>query len=216
MNDMIQILIDKVSQLIAFYNSMVENSKKIHELDDAASDVNVYIAVDNGIDTGKVIYKPSEVSKLEFDNIAGMQLGRMPNSSTIFIEDLNKNILTSLDLSFLNGNNVSLIVNHSTNELQLLDYEGNIISVIPLSDLIIPKTKELFSHILTAGDIANPIIDLTLPNAPDLNEWEFLYINSGAVSPESYSVSGTTLSIDTAKLAYPVQVGRVVTYRYMY
>src|SRR5690606_35848680 len=115
-----------------------------------------------------------------------------------------------------NGNNVSLIVNHSTNELQLLDYEGNIISVIPLSDLIIPKTKELFSHILTAGDITNPIINLTLPNAPDLNEWEFLYINSGAVSPESYSVSGTSLSIDTAKLAYPVQAGRVVTYRYMY
>lgn len=79
-----------------------------------------------------------------------------------------------------------------------------------------PKTKALFEHVLTAGDIANPIIDLTLPNTPDLTEWDFLYINSGAVSPVSYTIVGNHLLIDKALLAYPIQAGRRITFRYMY
>ena len=79
-----------------------------------------------------------------------------------------------------------------------------------------PKTKGFFEHILTAADIANTIMDFALPNTPDPNEWDFLYINSGAVSPLTYTVNGNILSIDTTKLAYPVQAGRRVTFRYMY
>lgn len=85
-----------------------------------------------------------------------------------------------------------------------------------IEDATAPKTKALFEHVLTAGDIANPIIDLPLPNTPDLTEWDFLYINSGAVSPASYTVVGNHLLIDTALLAYPIQAGRRITFRYMY
>lgn len=216
MDRTVKLLSDKVTQLTNKFNSITQNSKKIHELDDAVSANDVYIAVSDGTNTGKVIYEPSEVTKEDFEKIKNLQLSNVQNTSTIEIKDSDGNVLTSLDLSFLNGNNVTLNVDNATQTLQLLNYNGDLVSFVSLSDLVIQKTKALFEHVLTAGDIANPIIDLPLPNTPDLTEWDFLYINSGAVSPASYTVVGNHLLIDTALLAYPIQAGRRITFRYMY
>lgn len=215
MDKTVKFLLDKVTQLTNRFNSMSQNSKKIHELNNAASKVGVFIAVSDGSNTGKIVYEPSEVSLGDFNNLKNLQLGNNPGTSLIFIKDQSGNLLSTLDLSFLNGNNVTLNIDNATNSLQLLDFQGQVVSSVLISDLQPKYSIGLFKHILTQQDIANTVMTFTLPDIPN-GKWDFLHIGSGPVNPDSYSVSGNILSVNTSLIDYVVQSGRSLTFRYEY
>ncbi|MGG5506705.1 MULTISPECIES: hypothetical protein [unclassified Myroides] len=94
-------LIRKVEEISRWIEGTLDNSKAIHELSAMSDDGNLYIAVSNGNTTGKTLYRPSEVSIEEFENLRNMQLVSDSESNTIFIQDSEGNILTSLNLNLL-------------------------------------------------------------------------------------------------------------------
>lgn len=94
-------LIRKVEEISRWIEGTLDNSKAIHELSAMSDDGNLYIAVSNGNTTGKTLYRPSEVSREEFENLRNMQLVSDSESNTIFIQDSEGNILTSLNLNLL-------------------------------------------------------------------------------------------------------------------
>lgn len=101
MDRTVKLLLDKVTQLTNRFNSLTQNSKKIHELPNAASKENVYISVSDGANTGKVIYEPSEVSKEEFENIAGLYFTVDPSTGNILVKSADGNVLSNLNINFL-------------------------------------------------------------------------------------------------------------------
>ena len=101
MDRTVKLLLDKVTQLTNRYNSLTKNSKKIHEQPNAASKENVYISVSDGANTGKVIYEPSEVSKEEFENIAGLYFTVDPSTGNILVKSADGNVLSNLNINFL-------------------------------------------------------------------------------------------------------------------
>lgn len=210
----LKFVLDKVTQLTNRFNSMTQNSKKIHELPNAASKDNVHIAVSDGSTTGKVIYEPSEVSKEEFDNIANLELSNIQNSSIIQIKDSEGNVITSLDLAFLNGNNVTLNIDEATNTLQLLNFEGDVVSTVNLDDLH-PKSEEHIYNI-TAADVASPNdLIISLSHVVKINMPTFLHIQGGFINNSHYTVSGDKLTIHRAGI-YPISDTKIVTFSYYY
>ena len=96
-----EVVIRKVDQIVRWIEGTIDNSKPIHELNPMSDDGNLYIAVSNGNSTGKTLYRPSEVSREEFENLRNMQLSSDSESNMIFIQDSQGNILTSLNLNLL-------------------------------------------------------------------------------------------------------------------
>lgn len=101
MDPTVKLLLDKVTQLTNRFNSLTQNSKKIHELGDAVFIGEVFIAVSDGANTGKVIYEPSEVSKEQFDNILGLYFSIDPLTNNIFIKSADGNVISVLNLDYL-------------------------------------------------------------------------------------------------------------------
>ncbi|WP_353159383.1 hypothetical protein [Myroides odoratus] len=101
-----EVVIRKVDQIVRWIEGTIDNSKPIHELNPMSDDGNLYIAVSNGNTTGKTLYRPSEVSREEFETLRNMQLVSDSESNTIYIQDAEGNILTSLNLNSLTKNYV--------------------------------------------------------------------------------------------------------------
>jgi len=101
-----EVVIRKVDQIVRWIEGTIDNSKPIHELNPMSDDGNLYIAVSNGTGTGKTLYRPSEVSREEFETLRNMQLVSDSESNTIYIQDAEGNILTSLKLNSLTKNYV--------------------------------------------------------------------------------------------------------------
>lgn len=214
MDRTVKLLLDKVTQLTNRFNSLTQNSKKIHELPNAASKENVYISVSDGVNTGKVIYEPSEVSKEEFENIANLELSHPQNSSVIQIKDSEGNIISSLDLSFLNGNNVTLNIDEASNTLQLLNFEGDVVSTVNLDNLQ-PKSDQHIYNI-TAADVASPNdLTITLPHDVKIKMPTFLHIQGGFINNSHYTIVGNKLIIHRAGI-YPISDTKIVTFSYYY
>lgn len=212
------VIIKKLNEITQWIQGILSNSKPIHELSDLNDDDELFIAVSDGQNTGKVVYKPSEVSKEEFENLKNLNLETDDVNSTLSILDQNGDVLTIADLSFLNGNNVTLNVDSATHTLQLLNYNDEVISYVELSDLVPevqPKQKQLFIHEITELDITDPMrINLQLATIPDQDEWFDLHINGGFVNDTSYEITDTLLSIHRDQIAYPITVGKKITFRY--
>lgn len=216
MDRTVKLLLDKVTQLTNRFNSLTQNSKKIHELGDAEFSGEVFIAVSDGTNTGKTIYKASEVSSEEFENLKNLDLFRPENTSILQIRDSEGNVLSSIDQSYLEGNKVSLNIDEATSSLQLLDFEGEVLSMIPISEFTeTPKEKQIFVHQLTELDLSDPSrIILQLDNEPDVDEWYDLHINGGFVNDTNYEIINNELHINRTEIAYPVTSNKKVTFRY--
>lgn len=216
MDRTVKLLLNKVTQLTNRFNSLTQNSKKIHELPNAEFSGEVFIAVSDGTNTGKTIYKASEVSGEEFENLKNLDLFRPENTSILQVRDSEGNVLSSIDQSYLDGNKVSLAVNEETNALELLDFEGEPLSVVPLSSFVeAPKQKQIFIHDVTEIDLANPEqIVLNLETVPNEDEWYDLHINGGFVNDTSYQINENQLIIDRTKISYPITAGKKITFRY--
>lgn len=217
MDPTVKLLLDKITQLTTLFNSMTQNSKKIHELGDAAPNEELYIAVSDGTNTGKTIYEPSEVSKEEFENISNMKLETDIEASNLLLKDSEGNVMASANLSFLNGNNVTLNVNHEEKRLELLDFNEEVISAIDLSELYLEKKqKAILVHTLTKVDISQATITLTLQNAPDVTEFYDLHINGAYVNDDDYIIQENRVIIAKSNIAYDVVEGMKLTFRYRY
>jgi len=111
MDQTTKLILDKVTQLTNRLNVLTQNSKRIHELFDYTSNEDVFIAVSDGVNTGKVIYKPNEVSKYEFDNISNLYLNldsenklsiHLSDGTVLSVVSLGEDFKTSLfDESFI-------------------------------------------------------------------------------------------------------------------
>ena len=132
------------------------------------------------------------------------------------VRDSEGNVLSSIDQSYLDGNKVSLAVNEETNALELLDFEGEPLSVVPLSSFVeAPKQKQIFIYDVTEIDLANPEqIVLNLETVPNQDEWFDLHINGGFVNDTSYQINENQLIIDRTKISYPITAGKKITFRY--
>lgn len=104
-----EVVVNKLNEITQWIESVLSNSKYIHELDPNEDIGDLYIAVSNGIKTKKILYKPNEVTKEEFENLYKMQLGADSNSNTIYIEDSEGTMLTMLNLNFLVKDSVKYI-----------------------------------------------------------------------------------------------------------
>lgn len=217
MDRTVKLLLDKVTQLTTRFNSLTQNSKKIHELGDAVIIGEVFIAVSDGVNTGKVIYEPSEVSKEDFENIAKMSLGNDPTTSNIFLKDSEGNVITTLDISFLNGNNVKLNIDSATQSLQLLNFNDEVVSAVPLSGLQTSQSiKGIFVHTLTTADVAQATITLDLPDTPDVTDDYFLYVNGQFINDDDYLVQANKVIIARSNIEFELVEGMKVTFRYRY
>jgi len=214
MNQTVKFLADKVTQLTNTINAMISNSKKIHELNTANSDQDKFIAVSDGVNTEKVNYKPSEVSQEEFSNIANLELGAYVEDKTIYIKDAEGNILTTLDLSFLDGNSMTLNYDEVSGNLQLLDFQGEVVSEVPVSSM--QPSVNTFTYIITQEDVDAPSeFSMTLPHAPKPSPYNTLHIVGGFVNPTLYKVNGNVLSFDKSDV-YNLSLGKRITFIYQY
>lgn len=216
MDETVKILTEKVSQLISLFNSMGNNSKKIHELEDIESNGPLWIATTDGVNTGKKEYKQSDVTSEQFENIAQMKLKLDSATSSLQIQDKQGDVISSVDVSPLNGNNVELTIDDVNENLQLLNYEGEIISNIPLNRFVAQhKQKQIFTHKLLEEDLTDEMrINLQLESVPDQDEWFDLHINGGFVSDNSYHIDNDLLVIHRDDIKYPITVDKVITFRY--
>jgi|SRR5690554_4385920 len=213
------VIIKKLNEITQWIQGILSNSKPIHELSDLNDDDELFIAVSDGQNTGKVLYKPSEVSKEEFENLKNLKLETDDVNSTLSILDQNGDILTIADLSFLNGNNVILNVDSATHTLQLLNYNDEVISSVELSDLVPevqPKQKAIHVHTLTPADVSQATITLDLVDVPDVSEFYDLHVNGVYVNDDDYIVQSNQVIIAKSNIAYEVQAGMKLTFRYRY
>lgn len=107
-------LIRKVEEISRWIEGTLDNSKAIHELTTMSDDGELYIAVSDGSQTGKVRYRPSEISREEFENLRNMQLRSDADLNLILIEDGSGNILTSLNMDLFTRN----FVKHTPQSLE--------------------------------------------------------------------------------------------------
>lgn len=77
--------------------------------------------------------------------------------------------------------------------------------------------KHIITHVVTSSEVSDPVqILITLPNTPNVNDFYDLHINGGYVNDNDYLVSGNTLTIIKANIAYPITEGKRITFRYKY
>ncbi|WCM42411.1 hypothetical protein MG290_01705 [Flavobacterium sp. CBA20B-1] len=219
MDRTLNLVLEKLTQLTNRLNSIAQNSKKIHELSDFVpnEEADLYIAVSDGTSTGKKIYKATEVTSEEFENLKNLELSNPLGSSILQIKDSEGNILATLDQSYLDGNKVSLAVNQETNALELLDFVGEPLSIIPISSFTeAPKQKQIFVHTLTPTDIEQATITLELQATPLLNEFYDLHINGLYVNDDDYIVQDHQVIIAKSNIGYEILAGMKLTFRYRY
>src|SRR5690606_17458317 len=157
------------------------------------------------------------ISQEEFDRIANLQLVSDTDTSSLQILDKNNNVITSLDISFLNGNSVTLNVNHEDKRLELLNFNDEVISAVDLSELFpTTKQKQIFTHKLTKTDLIDELqIPLQLESIPNQEEWYDLHINGGFVSDNSYHIDNDKLVIHRGDIKYPITEDKTITFRYI-
>lgn len=214
----LKIILEKISQITERLNILSQKSRKIHELNDLESVETLYIAATDGVNTGKVKYISVGISQEEFDRIANLQLVSDTDTSSLQILDKNNDVITSLDISFLNGNSVTLSVNHEDKRLELLNFNDEVISAVDLSELFPEaKQKQIFTHTLTDTDIVNDDVKLDLPNNPNIRDWYDLHINTSWVKPGSYEIiNDFQLVIYGDRLPYSLKAGAEVIFQYTY
>lgn len=216
MDPTLKLILDKITQLTNRFNSLTQNSKKIHELSTAQNDLEKYIAVSDGTNTQKVVYRPSEVSKYQFDKLAGLSLSINQNSSTISIKDADGLLISSEDLSFLNANNLTMNVDQASKTLQLKNAQSNILSSVQLSDLFDLKSKGIFVHVLTANEISSATITLQLQHNVLIEEDYFLYVNGQFINDDDYLIQNDKVVIAKSNIEFEIVAGMKVTFRYKY
>lgn len=216
----LKIILEKISQITERLNILSQKSRKIHELNDLESVETLYIAATDGVNTGKVKYISVGISQEEFDRIANLQLVSDTDTSSLQILDKNNDVITSLDISFLNGNSVTLNVNHEDKRLELLNFNDEVISAVDLSELFPtprPKTKGLYTHTILETDIVGGDVKFDLPHTPDPREWYDLHINTSWVKPGSYEIiNDFQLVIYGDRLPYSLKAGAEVNFQYTY
>lgn len=79
-----------------------------------------------------------------------------------------------------------------------------------------PKPKAVFSHTLTTADVAQATITLSLQHVPDVNDFYDLHINGVYVNDDDYMVQQNKIIIAKSNIAYEVQAGMKLTFRYRY
>lgn len=217
MDETVKILTEKVSQLISLFNSMGNNSKKIHELEDIESNGPLWIATTDGVNTGKKEYKQSDVTSEQFENIAQMKLKLDSATSSLQIQDKQGDVISSVDVSPLNGNNVELTIDDVNENLQLLNYEGEIISNIPLNRFVAqPKQKNIIVHTLSSADLELATITLYLDHVVDTVEFYDLHINGVYINDDDYMVDQNKIIIARSNIDYELMPGMKLTFRYKY
>lgn len=84
------------------------------------------------------------------------------------------------------------------------------------SDLIQPKQKAIHVHTLTPADVSQATITLDLVNVPDVSEFYDLHVNGVYVNDDDYIVQSNQVIIAKSNIAYEVQAGMKLTFRYRY
>lgn len=111
-----EVVVNKLNEITQWIEATLANSKYIHELDPNEFEGDLYIAVSDGTNTKKVLYKPNEVTKEDFENLYNMNLGSDSNSNTIYIEDANGTMLTSLNLNLFFKDSVKYTAQNKSDE----------------------------------------------------------------------------------------------------
>lgn len=79
----------------------------------------------------------------------------------------------------------------------------------------VPKQKQIFTHVIGEEDLVNELeIPLTLESEPDITDWYDLHINGGFVNDNNYHFDGAKIIIHRTEIAYPITVGKRITFRY--
>src|SRR5690554_413203 len=84
------------------------------------------------------------------------------------------------------------------------------------SDLVQPKQKAIHVHTLTPADVSQATITLDLVNVPDVSEFYDLHVNGVYVNDDDYIVQANQVIIAKSNIAYEVQAGMKLTFRYRY
>jgi len=215
MDTTLQILIKKVSQLTERLNSLFESSKKIHELPSLlGNSEDLYIAVSDGVNTGKKEYKPSEIDREEFDNATNILLSRIGSTNTIELKNANGEVLSTLDIGFVSSGSLILSADEQNQQLVLMDNEENVLSFVPFESLLLKATHE--NYVITEDDLLNTSIEFKLINPPSLREPLSVYINGLFVNPDDYVLNVNVLTIQRTNIGYDIKEGMKVTVNYKY
>src|SRR5690606_18355364 len=166
---------------------------------------------------GKKEYKQSDVTSEQFENIAQMKLKLDSATSALQIQDKQGNVISSVDVSPLNGNNVELTIDDVNENLQLLNYEGEIISNIPLNRFVAQhKQKNIIVHTLSSADLELATITLYLDHVVDTVEFYDLHINGVYINDDDYMVDQNKIIIARSNIDYELMQGMKLTFRYRY
>lgn len=216
MNQILDILLNRIKQLTDTVNTIIANSKKIHELPAAefAEEEELYIAVSNGSSTGKKVYQPLEMTKNEIEKLTDLSLERVDSTSVVTLKNGNDDVLSSLDLSFLNGNDVMLVSNPSEGRIELINSEDEIISYIPFQNLLLQKSYHIYT--ISEADLLSPNIQFKLPHFPKMEEEITVYINGLFVNPDDYMIVENDIIIARTNIGYDIKEGHKITVNYKY
>ena len=212
----LKLLFERVSQLTDKVNRMVDRSKKIHELPNLenSNSSDLFIAVSDGLNTGKKEYKSGGVSQTELDNATNLSLVRQGSTSTILLQKANGDNVSSIDLGFLSSKDLLLSANLNDKRLILQDSMGVILSYVPFEDLLLESAHHIY--VVSADDMNLPNIEFKLENVPSRKEPVTIYINGLFVNPDDFIISSNNVIIARTNIGYDVKAGNKITVNYKF
>lgn len=212
----LKLIFERLSQLTDKVNQIVNRSKKIHELTtlEASDTTDLFIAVSDGTNTGKRPYTPGGVSQTDLENATNLSLIRQGNTSTINLQNVNGENVSSIDLGFLSAKDLLLSANQSDKRLILQDSMGIILSYVSFEDVLLESAHHI--HVVTNSDLSQPSIEFKLQNVPSIKEPVAIYINGLFVNPDDFIISSNNVIIARTNIGYEIREGNKITVNYKF
>ena len=212
----IKIITQRLSQLTEKMNTLISNSKKIHELDHLTTDPQseLFIAVSDGQKTVKALYNLNSISHDQLANATNLSLNREANSSTITLKKVNGEVVSSIDLGFLSSKDLLLSANLNDKRLILQDSMGTVLSYASFEDLLLESAHHIY--VVNNNDMNLPSIEFKLEHTPSQKEPITIFINGLFVNPDDFIISNNNVIIARTNIGYDIKEGNKITVNYKY